>query len=124
MASYLLLLALSGYRFDALESSLGFEPKIALGNLKCFLSTNTGWKEFSREAIENLYIARIRVLQGKIKINIITPQKFRRLHRELEGDYCYKRWGRKISVIIEDGRFIFPERIKLSHNEELSLERF
>lgn len=58
MASWSLLLALSGYSFNALKKSLGFNPRINSKNFRCFFSTNTGWGEFSQKIGQNSYIAK------------------------------------------------------------------
>jgi len=43
MASYALLLALSGFKCSAPERRLGFTPKIYRKNFRCFFSSGSGW---------------------------------------------------------------------------------
>ncbi len=43
MASWSLILALSGYRYSAPRQSIGFAPKIATRDFACFFSTGSGW---------------------------------------------------------------------------------
>ena len=47
MASYVLLLALSGFKFDLVKNEIEFNPpRIEDGRFKCFWSTGTGWGIF------------------------------------------------------------------------------
>jgi hypothetical protein len=49
MASWGLLLAFSGFRYNAPKQAIGFAPAIR-GDFQCFFSTATGWGTFSQEA--------------------------------------------------------------------------
>lgn len=46
MASYSLLLALSGFRYDMTEGRIGFNPPVNKDGFRCFWSLNRGWGEF------------------------------------------------------------------------------
>ncbi|MEM3041191.1 MAG: hypothetical protein QXG97_04105, partial [Nitrososphaerota archaeon] len=48
MASYALMLALSGFRYSAPEKRLGFSPKIHREKFKTYFSTATGWGLYSQ----------------------------------------------------------------------------
>ena len=121
MASWSLLLALSGYSFNALKNSLGFNPRINSKDFKCFFSTNTGWGHFCQRIDQNSYIARIKLLWGNIKIeslNLKVPQEYAG-HCEVSA--TTKTGERKIPLTIKNGQFIFSEVIELGESEELSL---
>ncbi len=49
MASYALLLSLSGYRYSAPQKSMGFTPRIYQEDFKSFFSTATGWGVFKQK---------------------------------------------------------------------------
>ncbi|HEY3282405.1 MAG TPA: GH116 family glycosyl-hydrolase [Armatimonadota bacterium] len=49
MASWSLLLALSGYQYSAPEGRLGFAPKLE-GDFRCFFTGAEGWGLYTREA--------------------------------------------------------------------------
>lgn len=47
MASYSLLLSLSGFEFDTANRSIGFNPRIRRERFRCFWSLNKGWGSFA-----------------------------------------------------------------------------
>lgn len=48
MASWAVLLALSGYHWDAVAGRLSFSPRINAGRFRCFFSTGSGWGSFEQ----------------------------------------------------------------------------
>jgi hypothetical protein len=68
MASYALLLALSGYRYDAIQGALAFAPRIHEQEFACFFTTATGWGLF-RQAPGR---ARIEVRGGEIRLDSLS----------------------------------------------------
>lgn len=52
MASYALLLALSGYRCCVSENRLGFAPRICEEDFRSFFSTATGWGLYTQRIEE------------------------------------------------------------------------
>lgn len=121
MASWSLLLALSGYSFNASKNSLGFNPRINPEDFKCFFSTNNGWGEFSQKIYQNSYIAKIKLLWGRTKIKSINLKIPEGYNRRCEVSATTKTGERKIPLTIKNGQFIFSEVIELGENEELSL---
>lgn len=124
MASYSLLLALSGYSFNAPKKSLGFNPRINTEDFKCFFSANTGWGDFIQKIGRNSYIAKIKLLWGSLEIesiNLNTPQGY---SGQWEANILTETGKKKIPVAIKNGQFIFSETIKLHENEELILVKY
>ncbi|MCX6345053.1 MAG: GH116 family glycosyl hydrolase, partial [Armatimonadetes bacterium] len=65
MASYALLNAFSGFRFDMTRGMIGFNPiLIKDGNFRCFWSLDSGWGEFILAGTE----ARLKLLHGSITL--------------------------------------------------------
>ena len=50
MASWALVLAYSGFRYDAQRQAIGFAPRARTADFRCFFSTATGWGDFSTHA--------------------------------------------------------------------------
>ena len=66
-------LALSGYRFDAIEKSMTFHPRINQAEFTCFWSTNKGWGRayISPNSLE------LEVLFGELDVDrIILPANY------------------------------------------------
>ncbi|MBI3694484.1 MAG: hypothetical protein HY238_06555, partial [Acidobacteria bacterium] len=68
MASWSLVLALSGYRYSAQERSLRLAPQVRPGNFKCFFSTGSSWGVFSQNATKAGRTAAVEVLYGKLDL--------------------------------------------------------
>ncbi len=68
MASYSLLLALSGFEYDMVEGKIGFNPKINREQFRCFWSLNKGWGEVYADS-NNITFS---VLYGEIQLNVFT----------------------------------------------------
>jgi uncharacterized protein (DUF608 family) len=71
LASWSLLLALSGYKYDGRSYSMSFSPKLKLSDFKCFFSTNTGWGMFTQEITSDSYKAEILDSYGRIIVKRI-----------------------------------------------------
>ena len=124
MSSWSLILALSGYSFNAPKHSLGFEPRINFQNFRSFFSTNTGWGEFSQRTTKNFYEARLRIIWGSLKISSLTLK----IPKEYKGPYRVSLFTKEdekdIPVSLKENCFIFPKMVELKKNEELKLVQF
>jgi len=88
MASYALLLALSGFEFDSVEGYVGFNPRLDQeGEFKCFWSLGSGWGVFKSNKSQVL----IQVKYGKLKLKRLKLPFLK---------------GRKIESILVDGESV------------------
>lgn len=73
MASWGVLLALSGYTYSGPEMRIGFDPKIYQENFRCFWSTGSGWGQYSQKT-DNGKKEKIELLValGKLKLKQFT----------------------------------------------------
>ncbi|MBC7321388.1 hypothetical protein H5T89_12190, partial [bacterium] len=106
MASWGLLLALSGYEYDGRNFTIGFKPRINTSDFKCFFSTNSGWGMFSQKVSQDLFRVDIVSSYGKIRMKSIKLE-------------IPKRFGVNISVeLIKDGE----EKILKANLEENTIK--
>lgn len=124
MSSWSLLLALSGYSFNALKNSLGFNPRINSRDFKCFFSAITGWGDFMQKISQDSYIAKIKLLWGNLKIKSVNLKIPEAYGGQWEANILTKTGKKKMPVAIKNGQFIFSETIKLHENEELILIKY
>ena len=68
MASWSLILALSGYRYSAPEKSISFAPKVNAADFRCFYSTGSGWGVFSQKIAGAKLTASIGVAWGELEL--------------------------------------------------------
>ena len=64
MASWAVLLALSGFRYDAPKSAIGFAPATDGDEFRCFFSTGSGWGTFTQDR----QAAELRLEQGSLRL--------------------------------------------------------
>jgi len=113
MASYTLLLALSGFKFDSVKNRIEFNPPLINdGNFRCFWSLGTGWGTFE---IQQSSVT-VQVQYGSLKI------------KTLNLPFLSGRGIRKISIgddIIEferrDGEIIFSKPVLIKREEKLTV---
>jgi len=69
MASWNLVLALSGYKYDLVKGEIEFNPVINQENFKCFFSCGIAWGTFSQKLNNNTckYDYKINVLYGSLE---------------------------------------------------------
>ncbi|OPH62137.1 hypothetical protein BC351_02570 [Paenibacillus ferrarius] len=104
MASYGLLLALSGFEYDMVQGHIGFSPKWQEADFRCFWSLHEGWGEIrvNHEQIE------FEVLRGQLKLASFGCDLLagKTVNNVTIG-------GRNVSFVLTEGRLILNERIVL-----------
>jgi len=76
LASWSVLLALSGYRYSATESHLDFQPRVNSSNFRSFFVAGTGWGTYSQHLKEKSLSTRIEVSYGEVRVRHLTlPNK-------------------------------------------------
>jgi len=74
MASYSLLLALSGFRYSAPEQSISFEPRIFADDFRAFFSVAAAWGLYSQKVTDEKAELSIRVDYGALPLRrVVTP---------------------------------------------------
>jgi uncharacterized protein (DUF608 family) len=68
MASYSVLLALSGFRYSAVERSISFEPRVNPANFQAFFAAGSGWGQYSQKRQSGTLNARIECRHGELKL--------------------------------------------------------
>ncbi|HIE25719.1 TPA: hypothetical protein EYP66_00350 [Candidatus Poribacteria bacterium] len=66
MASWSVLLALSGYHYSAPEKMLQFAPRINAENFRTFWSTGSGWGVFTQKVDESGQMEQLKALYGSL----------------------------------------------------------
>jgi len=68
LASWSLILALSGYRYSAPHEAIGFSPRITPEKFACFYSTGTGWGLFKQSATRKIQSAELILRYGRLTL--------------------------------------------------------
>ena len=114
MASYILLLALSGFKFDLVKGKIEFNPpRIKNGRFRCFWSTGTGWGTFEIQPSK----VTLTVQYGSLKIKTLNLPFLR--DRNIK---TVKIMDKTIRYERLNGRLNFTEPITINRDESLNIE--
>jgi hypothetical protein len=124
MASYAVLLALSGFSYHAPNKRIRFNPKIYQENFRTFFSTASGWGFFSQELGEDRAKFNLAVKYGSLslgKLDVPSPRfESQRVKATFNGDLVktglHKSPGR-ITVVFD------PISIRAGDTMNVSAER-
>lgn len=121
LASWSVLLALSGYEYDGLKGHLGFAPKLNQDDFKCFWSSGSAWGQFTQKGSSGKTEASIEVHYGQQRLasfSLQVPANKVRVHLNgeaveanlvKEANKCIARFdspimilsGGKLSIVFE-----------------------
>lgn len=113
MASYGLLLALSGFEYDMVAGHVGFSPRWQADDFRCFWSLNDGWGEF-RSSDGKL---ELEVMMGELRLSSFGS-------RLLVGQDVKSVMigGKSVSFEQAEGNLIWKEKIVLEPQTKLILQ--
>ena len=66
LASYSVLLALSGFRYSAVEKRVTFQPRLRGENFQCFFAAGSGWGRYSQKRQAGALSARLECRHGRL----------------------------------------------------------
>jgi uncharacterized protein (DUF608 family) len=72
LASWSLVLALSGYSWSAPEGRLGFAPRVNARDFRCFFSTGSGWGSFAQRVDARRHEVRLEVRHGSMTLRTLA----------------------------------------------------
>lgn len=71
MASWSLILALSGYHYDAHRQHLAFAPQVNEADFRCFFSAGTAWGQFAQSVGLDTYTAALAPFWGTLTLQTL-----------------------------------------------------
>jgi len=112
MASYSLLPALSGFRFDMTKGFIGFDPRINQESFKCFWSCGSAWGQYCQDESN----ARLEVCYGRIVLNSLgLPPMLVKKATEVKIN------GKKVEFIPREDRLEFGNHVYLKKGDILKV---
>ena len=75
MASWSVLLALSGFGYSAPEQLLTLSPRLNKDHFQCFFSAGTGWGIYSQRAEKSSLTTTLEPLFGEIRVRSLRLRK-------------------------------------------------
>lgn len=112
MASYSLLLALSGFRFDMTKGQIGFNPVREREQFRCFWSLHQGWGQFTHQddSLE------LEVQYGQLELSSFQSDLLN--DKEIEAVYL---GGQKIEAARSGDTIVFTEKVTLDASASLKI---
>jgi uncharacterized protein (DUF608 family) len=80
LASWSVLMTLSGYRYSAIDRQLGFSPMINAEDFRCFFAAGSAWGVYSQKIQNSSQAVRLEVSHGEL------PLRYVNLKNGLGGD--------------------------------------
>jgi non-lysosomal glucosylceramidase len=71
LASWSVLLALSGYRYSAQEQSLSFAPLLNAEDFQCFFAAGSGWGAYSQRIQNSSLVSQLGVHHGQVALRYL-----------------------------------------------------
>jgi non-lysosomal glucosylceramidase len=75
MASYSVMLALSGFHYSAVDRSATFQPRVNAVNFQCFFAAGSGWGLYSQKRQGGALTARIECRHGSLTLKHVVLEK-------------------------------------------------
>ena len=75
MASYSVLLALSGFRYSAVERSVTFQPRLSSGDFRCFFAAGSGWGLYSQNQKGGRLTSKLECRHGKLVLRHLDSRE-------------------------------------------------
>jgi uncharacterized protein (DUF608 family) len=75
LASWSVLLALSGYEYSAPERRLTFMPRVNAKRFQCFFAAGSGWGTFIQRSEKASRVARLETHYGKVRVRRLKLRK-------------------------------------------------
>jgi hypothetical protein len=72
LASWSVLMALSGYRYSAIDQQLGFAPVINAGDFRCFFAAGPAWGVYSQRLENSAQAIRLEVVHGELPLRLLN----------------------------------------------------
>ncbi len=116
MASYSVLLALSGFHYSAPEQHLSFAPVVNAEDFRSFFSVETSWGVYSQKITDSLFEARVEIRAGEMILRSLGIALSRGLNqsRQIAAYLGFSAIPVKLEVADERATLIFsaPARIE------------
>jgi len=121
MASWSVLLALSGCEYDGVTKHIGFAPRITPEKFRSFFSTGSAWGTFSQRKTGRKHAVQIKVLYGEQTLKTLSlaydGKPLRDVSAKLEGKSL------DVAVTTDNGKLVlsFPSPVEMRDGSVLDV---
>ena len=122
MASWAVLLSLSGYYYDGIDQEMTFVPRISKSDFRTYWSCGSGWGTFSQQKGERKSLSRLDLTYGSLQLKTLKLDSAVRSGRKVEA----RLNGKPVDISISENRdgvkINFGRGLKLRKNDILEIE--
>jgi non-lysosomal glucosylceramidase len=124
LASYSVLLALSGFRYSAVTQTATFQPRVQEENFACFFAAGTAWGLFRQQRSASLITAKLECRHGELKLRHLILAEHAKLGPEVNVSLTAAE-GRKIAcTAMNDAAGLqiqFPEQVVIAEGQSVTV---
>ncbi len=124
LASYSVLLALSGFRYSAVTQTATFQPRVHEENFACFFAAGTAWGLFRQQRPAAALTAKLECQHGELKLRHLNLAEHAKLGPEVDVSVTVPG-GRKIACTATNGgaglQIQFPEEIVVAEGQSVTV---
>jgi len=120
MASWSLLLALSGFHYSAPAGQIAFAPAVNAEHFRCFFSAGSGWGSFAQQSGDGMFAASLELRAGSLRLARIAlrpPTAPTRVSVTLNGDALEARLEQAGAGVL----VVFGQPLALNEGETLEV---
>jgi len=122
MASWAVLLALSGYHYDGVNGEMGFAPVINNKDFYCFWSTGSGWGTFQQKISSQQSSLKVEVKYGGLVLNSFTSAEIKGAIQKAKVFVNGKEINVKKGKMARGTIFKFAQPVSLDAGSNLRIE--
>jgi hypothetical protein len=119
MASYALLLALSGFSYSAPERRIGFAPRVNQNNFRVFFSVGSGWGWYGQKLSPNEAQVTMKIEHGRLELSKLIGQFGRR--KRVEASVSGRQVAASLRTDCQGFCISFPDPITINEGEQLNV---
>lgn len=124
LASWSVLMSLSGFRYSAVEQRLAFSPVIHSRDFRCFFAAGSAWGVYSHKVENSSQVVRVEILHGELPLQYLMvrnetgAQSLSAAEFRIAGK---KGSSYKVNVIGKSVHIDFRPQVRIPAGSELSV---
>lgn len=121
LASWAVLLALSGYQFDGIAQSMTFAPRISGDDFRTFWSSANAWGSFARKKGDGLIESALEVIHGSLTLKSLEIGEIGLAGRHVKALLAGATVRANVKREGSRTRFVFPEAVVVGLGQKLEI---
>jgi len=121
MASYALLLALSGFSYNAAEGRMGFAPRVCANDFRAFWSVGSGWGVYAQKAAARRWTFSVEAKYGSLALKELDVKPGAALPKTVAADLAGDRVRARVVKTASGAAIVFDDPVWIDAGQKLSV---